>query len=123
MDDKRIEEMLRESLSPSDEAMTRLECRAHQELAAKRCLRPALGILTWKTALATLGILVIIMSSVIDGSRQKRITLMTGGGHSSMICDLNKGGFLERKREMESLLAQAPDDHLFQYRSKGDDTL
>jgi hypothetical protein len=123
MDDKRIEEMLRESLSPSDDAMTRLERRARQELTAKRSGRPAYGFLTWRTALATLGILVIIMSSVIDGSRQKRITLMTGGGHSSMMCDLKKGSFLERKREMESLLARVPADHLLQEELKGNDTL
>ena len=105
MDDRRIEEMLKESLSPSDETMVRVERRARQELSRKRAGR---WIANWKTVLASIAILIIIFGNISDYRCRAEIIAMTNGADSKITAPLNADSLLAQRRQMEELLTQLP---------------
>lgn len=107
MDDKRIEEMLRESLSPSDETMVRVERRARQELHSRQT-RPAFRFFALKPMLAAAAILVIIFGNISDYHCRAEIIVMTNGADSKITAPLNANNLLAQRRQMEKLLTQLP---------------
>ena len=80
MDDKRIEDMLRESWQPQPpEGMReRVLGRANREV--ERGSRRTWFPLGWRTALATLGVFVIVLSVISDSARQSRLAALANGG-------------------------------------------
>lgn len=73
MDDKHIEDLLRDTLrvTPPEEMRNRTLRLARQEL--KKPKSPILGMSRWKAVLAVGGVAVIILTSISDSARQKRI--------------------------------------------------
>lgn len=78
MDDKRIEDMLKEGWKDAEPAGMRdrilRRCREEASLRSRR--HPLAFLLGWKPALAGLALLIIMASSLYDGSCQNRIALM-----------------------------------------------
>ncbi len=119
MDDKRMEGMLRESWSsePPDGMRERVLRRARAELS--RATRPA--IFQWKPLLATLAIIVVLVTNVSDHCRQSRMTAMMGGESLKITAPLDPASLLLQRRAVEGLLAQVPTDGGFGNSSEGDD--
>ena len=120
MDDKRTEGMLRESWAPEPpEGMReRVLRRARAELGQPT--RPA--IFQWKPLLATLAIIVVLVTNVSDHCRQSRMTaMMDGFSHQRMAAPLDPASLLLQRRAVEGLLAQVPTDGGFGNGSEGDD--
>lgn len=108
MDDRRIEEKLRESLSPSDETMVRVERRARQELHSRKT-RPAFRFLALKPMLAAAAILIIIFGNISDHHCRAEISAMMNGSGSKTMSPMNINNLLAHRRNTEKLLAQLPD--------------
>ena len=81
MDDKHIEDMLRDSWSPEPpEGMReRVLGRARQELPARRAGWGLLGMSGWKLAFASLCLLTILVSNLADSARQVRLAALMDG--------------------------------------------
>ena len=118
MDDKRMEGMLRESWSPEppDGMRERVLRRARAELG--RPTRPA--IFQWKPLLATLAIIVVLVTNVSDHCRQSRMTAMMDSESLKITAPLDPASLLLQRRAVEGLLAQVPTDGL-RNSSQGDD--
>lgn len=83
MDDKRIEEMLRECWQP--EPPNGLRDKVFRQ-NVQRC-----PISRWKLALAGIGVAVVILSGLDDSARGDRLACLTGSNKaSSTISDLNR---------------------------------
>lgn len=110
MDDRRIEEMLRESWTPTppDGMRERILRRTREELLSRRS---APG--RWKLALATIGLLVVLVTGVSDHARQTRLTAMMDGHASSLVIasDMEKASYFSWRREFEGSIAMAPADN------------
>ena len=74
MDDKRIEDILRESWSPEppDGMRERVLRKSRQQVAR----RPSRIRFTWRMALAGLGIAIVVGSNLADRSTQSRMAVM-----------------------------------------------
>lgn len=120
MDDKRIEEMLRESWAtqPPDGMRERTLRRARAELRRRR--RPA--ILQWKPLLASLAVLILLATGISDHCRQSRLSLMVGSSPSKIVMP-PEGNWLKWRREMERSLALVSPDTGLPNGQKGDDLL
>ena len=125
MDDRRIEEMLRTSWKPEspDGMRERVLRRARGELANSR--RPVLGMSRWKFALASLGLLVILLANISDHARQIRLSAtMHGSPLTKMTAShTGKSGLLTWRRQIERSLALAPTGAGLINGLKGDDLL
>lgn len=119
MDDKRMEEMLRESWSPEppDGMRERALRRARAELG--RATRPA--IFQWKPLLATLAIVIVLLTNISDHCRQSRLTAMMDSESLKLTAPLDPASLLLQRRAAERLLAQVPTDGGFGNSSEGDD--
>lgn len=124
MDDRRIENMLRESWSPQppDGMRERVLRRAQAESERSRSARPIFGVARWQFAFAGLGIAVVLLGNIADYARQSRMAGMMDGASAGGAA-IGTGTLLEQTREIERLLAQAPVDDRFENSSKGDDSL
>ena len=125
MDDRRIEEMLRESWKPEppDGMRERVLRRARGELAHSR--QPVLGMSRWKFALASLGLLVILLANISDHARQIRLSAtMHGSPLTKMTAPYTvKGDLLAWRREIQRSLVLAPTGAGLVNGLKGDDLL
>jgi hypothetical protein len=112
MDDKRIEDMLRESWTPMEPEGMRdrvlrcsrqeLPCNPHH--VSRGRLRSAVPY--WKAGLVALGVLIILLSNVAESARQNRISAMTFGSGTADTSMCRESPFT-RKLEMEKYYAQA----------------
>jgi len=121
MDDKRMEGMLRESWSPEppDGMRERVLRRARAELGQPT--RPA--IFQWKPLLATLAIVIVLLTNISDQCRQSRLAAMTDGFSHQRMTAPQGGYWLQRRKEIEKSLALAPEDGSFFDGSEGDELL
>ena len=119
MDDKRMEEMLRESWSPEppDGMRERVLRRARAELGQPT--RPA--IFQWKPLLATLAIVIVLLTNISDQCRQSRMTAMMDSESLKITAPLDPASLLLQRRAVEGLLAQVPTAGGFRNSSEGDD--
>jgi len=123
MDDRHIEEMLRESWKPEPpEGMReRVLRRARQELA--RSGRPVIGISRWRFAAASLALLAILLTGLSDAARQSRLSAMMDGASSPKITASYEGSWLGWHRELKKSLALTPTERGASNRLKGDGLL
>lgn len=124
MDDKHVENMLRDSWDPQppDGMRERVLRRAHEQSARSRSARPILGTARWKLALAGLGIAVVLLGNIADYARQSRMAQMMDGVSAARAA-VGKRSLLEQRREIEKLLAQALVDSRFGNGSRGGNSL
>lgn len=108
MDDRRIEETLRELWRPEPpEGMReRVLRRSRQELERRRDSRTVWRFALRKSAFAALALAVVLAVNVSDHYRQERMSALTQATYAEAL----PGGLLRQRRDMEKLLAQyAPD--------------
>ena len=122
MDDKRIEDMLRESRQPEppDGMRDRVLRAARQELT--RSHRRGIRSLGWKPLLASLAALIVLLTNVADHRVQTQIAALTDGHSRTITAPVNRD-FLRQRREIADMLALTPADAPGGKQSKGDDTL
>ena len=127
MDDRRIEEMLRESWSPEppNGMKQRILQRNREELARQRSRRPAFRISRWKPLLASMAILFVILANVSDRAAQSRLAKMMDGrpANSAIAPCAAEGGLFARHRELRRMLALSPHDGSLPDDLEGDDRL
>ena len=73
MDDKRIEDMLRQSWQPQPPAGMRERVLGRANREAERRTRCRWLPLSWRTAFAALGVLIVTLSAISDSARQSRL--------------------------------------------------
>lgn len=85
MDDKHIEDLMRNTLhvTPPEEMRHRTLRLARQELRKQQTRPQILRMSRWKAALAVCGVLIIILTSISDSARQKRIDEMVCSSSAS----------------------------------------
>lgn len=123
MDDKHVEDMIREQWSsePPEGMKERVLRRSRQELALRTRRGRLTGLLRWKPLLAALAVLSIVGTGLSDHFRQERISAMTGID-PSVRAEWNADAVLEQRREMERFLAQTWDDGLAKMQRNGGET-
>jgi hypothetical protein len=123
MDDKRIEDMFRESRQPEppDGMRDRVLRAARQELVRSR--RPGIHLLRWKPLLASLAALIVLLTNIADQHVQTRLAVLTDGHSKTNITAPVNRDFLRQRREIADMLALNPADVPVGKQSKGDDTL
>lgn len=110
MDDKRIEDMLRECWTPAepDGMRERVLRRGREAMAREGTRRPALLGFGWKPALALLALLTILVSGVYDNAYQSRISAMAEGPDSGMMPSATcRVDMMSNRYELDRLLAQS----------------
>ncbi len=119
MNDDRIEELLRKSWPPEPPTgmRERVLGRAAQELK-DASPRSALAA-RWKLALASLGVLVILLTNVSDHARQARLSAATNG----VAPNATVRSLPWRNRQIDVLLAQVRADGGIKKASEGGDAL
>ena len=105
MNDKQIEQLLKEIWSPKppDGMRERVLRRSREEL---KHARPTW--LGWKPAFATVGILMVLASGVSDHCRQVRMARLMDGASPKMSAPFDPAGLLKQRQEIESMLAMSP---------------
>ena len=106
MDDKRIEELLRESWSPKPpEGMReRVLRRSREELRQTRPTR-----IGWRPIFATIAIVMVLGTGISDHCRQVRLAeLMDGASPTKMSAPFDPSSLLKQRQQIESLLAMTP---------------
>ncbi|OFX14550.1 MAG: hypothetical protein A2Z18_01630 [Armatimonadetes bacterium RBG_16_58_9] len=114
MDDKRIEELLRGSwqVQPPDGMRDRVLSRVRRNLANERSSPSILGMNRWSAALASLGIVLVVLTNVSDHFRHERVAAMMGAASQGISRPVRDGKtLLELRRELDDLLARVPDDY------------
>jgi hypothetical protein len=109
MDDKHIENLLRDSCTTSvPEGMRdRVLRRSRQELASGRRAKSPIFMFSWKSALVSLALLVILGTNVSEYARQCRFAVMLGGnGSASQVKPLE---LQEQRKLMGELMAMSSD--------------
>lgn len=121
MDDKRIEETLRESWKPEmpDGMRERVLRAARQGLLSAH--RPRLRFPRWKPLLAGIAIVIVLSTSIANHQVETRLAALTDG-HPAMTAPAD-GGFLRHRCEIARMLALTPADARGGEQSNGDDTL
>lgn len=108
MEDKRIEEMLRECWTPEEpEGMKARALRQSRQEFGRQHTRRLINS-RWKLALTCAGILIVLATSISDHARQNRLSAMTGTGMSTPI--LNDKNIAKKMLEMNKFLAGAQSD-------------
>jgi hypothetical protein len=124
MDDKRIEDMLRESRQTDmPEGMKdRVMRAARQELAhhSKRFIVPRLR---WRPMLAAGALLIVLLTNVADLRLESRLQALTDGAPTHNMTTPLLPGILRQRREMVGLLAQVPVNIYPGGASRGDEPL
>ena len=108
MDDRRLEELLRDSWSPlPPEGMRERVLRRSREELARR--RPRIAWLVgWKPALAAVAVLFVLMMNISDYATSRRIAALTDGVTTKITAPAGPDTMLRQRMEMAELLAQAP---------------
>lgn len=108
MDDKHLEDMLRECWTPaeSDGMQERILARSIEALGhGKR--RPA-RVLGWRPALVLMGILTVLVTGAFDRANQSRITVMVEGPNAGMLQSTTcEADIISNSHEIDRLFAQA----------------
>ncbi|MCX6377624.1 MAG: hypothetical protein NTU88_16595 [Armatimonadetes bacterium] len=122
MDDKRIEDVLRESwkAEPPDEMRDRVLRAARQELS--RADRPLARVLRWRPLLASLAVVIVLLTNIADQRVQTRLAALTDGHSRTITAPVNRD-FLRQRREIADMLALTPADTPGGKQAKVDDTL
>ena len=122
MDDKRIEDMLRESWKPEplDGMRDRVLRASRQELV--HADRPLARVLRWKPLLASLAAVIVLLTNIADRQVQTRLAALTDGHSRTITAPVNRD-FLRQRRETADMLALTPADAPGGKQAKGDDTL
>ena len=124
MDDKCIEDMLRESRQPDmPQGMKDRVLRAARQELAHRSKRSITPFLRWKPMLATGALLLVLLTNAADLGLQSRLQALTDGVPSHDMTTPLLPSILRRHREMAGLLTQAPEGLYPGGVPKGDDTL
>lgn len=110
MDDKHIEDLLRESWSPCppDGMRDRILRNSRSELARNR--HPKLHT-NWKFALVTLSVFIVLATDISDYARQNRLSNMVGGPPSG--AQVSPTNLRERQRYFSELMAKSIPDDLY----------
>ena len=116
MNDKRIEEMLKDSWSPNppDGMKERILRRSREEIARKHASRWTFCIANWKPVMAAIAILLVIITNISDYRCQERISAMMDGSPQRITAPISADSLLARKHRMEELLARLPADGNFE---------
>ena len=104
MNDKLIEQKLRESFSPEPPAgmRERVLGRAGQELSPAQSRMRAPWFMNWRLAMATAGVLVVLTGNVSEYCRGARLAALSGSGSSPQSHGIS---IPDRAREIHCLLA------------------
>lgn len=104
MNDKLIEQKLRESFSPEPPAgmRERVLGRAGQELSPAQSRMRAPWFVNWRLAMATAGVLVVLTGNVSEYARDARLAALTNSGSAVHSRGLS---IPDRAREIDCLLA------------------
>jgi len=114
MDDKHIEDMLRDSWSPEPpEGMReRVLGRAREELLARKAGRGLRGINGWKLAFASLALFAILVSNLVEYARQERLAAMMDGVTRPQVTVLTYGNrcasLLASSADLDECIAVSP---------------
>jgi len=105
MDDKRIEELLRESWSPKppDGMRERVLRRSREELRQSRPTK-----LGWRPIFATIAIVMVLATGISDHYRQVRLANLMDGASPRLSAPFDPSGLLKQREEIASLLAMTP---------------
>lgn len=114
MNDKRIEEMLKENWSPNppDGMKERILRRSREEIARKHSR--VFLVANWKPVLAAVAALLVILTNVSDYRCQTRISAMMNDPSQQIAAPISADSLLEQRRRMEELLARLPADGNFE---------
>jgi len=119
MDDKHIEDLLRNTLraTPPDGMWDRTLRLARQQ----RAVRPTPRTSRWTVTLAALSIVIIVLTSVSECRREERIATLIGGRSGAVSSPVADRSFLKMRRETSDVLARIPTSRDPQYgRREGD---
>ena len=105
MEDKKIEELLRESWSPKPpEGMReRVLRRSREELRQSRPTKVG-----WRPVFVTIAILMVLGTGISDHCRQVRMARMMDGASPKMSTPFDLSSLLKQRKQIESLLAVLP---------------
>lgn len=105
MNDKKIEELLRETWSPKPpEGMReRVLRRSREELRQSRPTK-----LGWRPMFATIAILMVLGTGISDHYRQVRLARLMDGASPKMSAPFDPASLLKQRQQIESLLAVLP---------------
>jgi hypothetical protein len=105
MEDKKIEELLRESWSPRppDGMRERVLRRSREEIARTRP-----SYLGWRPVFATIAILMVFATGISDHFRQERLSRLMDGASPKMSAPFDPSSLLKQRQQIESLLAAVP---------------
>lgn len=104
MEDRRIEDLLRQSWNPEPpEGMReRVLRRGREELSRKRCHWWGMSPFTWKLVFASVGVVLVVFSFVAEVVRESRIhSLSNGLPPARVICTEHPGNLLERRKSID----------------------
>jgi len=105
MEDKRVEELLRESWSPRppDGMRERVLRRSREEIRQTRPTR-----IGWRPIFATIAIVMVLGTGISDHCRQMRLANLMDGASPKMSAPFDPSSLLKQRQEIASLLATTP---------------
>ena len=105
MNDKQIEELLKESWSPrpSEGMRERVLRRSREELRQSRPTKVG-----WRPVFATIAIVMIFATGISDHCRQMRLARMMDGASPKMSAPFDPSSLVKQRKQIESLLAVLP---------------
>lgn len=123
MDDKRMEETLRESwqLETPDGMRERVLRSARQGLLSANS--PRVRVPRWKPLLAGIAVAIVLSTSIANYQVEARLAALTDGHPTTSITSPAGDGFFRHRREIARMLALTPADARGGEQSKGDETL
>ena len=106
MDDKHIEDLLRNTLraTPPEGMWDRTLRLVRQQPSS----RHTSGMSRWTVVFAALSIAIVAFTSVSECKREQRIATLTGGSSGSVDRSAPDRSFLKMRREMSDMLARIP---------------
>ena len=105
MEDKRMEELLRQSWQPKPpEGMReRVLRRSREEFRRSRWAKVG-----WRPVFATIAILMVLSTGISDHCRQIRLAQLMDGASPKMSAPFDPSSLLKQRKQIESLLAVLP---------------
>ena len=114
MDDKRVEKLLRDDWQPRPPhgMRERVLSRARRNSANEHSSPTILGLNRWSAVLASLGVVLVILTNVSDHFCHERVAAMMGANSQRISRPAPDGKtLLELRRELDDLLARVPDEY------------
>ena len=105
MEDKKVEELLRQSWSPTppDGMRERILRRSREEFRRSRWAKVG-----WRPVFATIAILMVLSTGISDHCRQIRLAQLMDGASPKMSAPFDPSILLKQRQEIASLLAVLP---------------